>query len=85
MHWLGVIVIGLIIGLVAKFLMPGKDPGGFIITILLGIAGSVVGTWIGRALGLYQEGEAAGFIMSVIGALVLLGIYRMVVGRRRVA
>jgi uncharacterized membrane protein YeaQ/YmgE (transglycosylase-associated protein family) len=85
MHWIGVIIIGLIIGALAKLLMPGKDPGGFIITILLGIAGSVLGTWIGRAVGLYREGEAAGFIMSVIGALILLGIYRMVVGRRRVA
>jgi uncharacterized membrane protein YeaQ/YmgE (transglycosylase-associated protein family) len=85
MHWLGVIIVGLIIGAIAKFLMPGKDPGGFIITILLGIAGSLVATWIGQALGLYREGEAAGFIMSVIGALILLGIYRMIVGRRRVA
>ena len=85
MHWIGVIIIGLIIGALAKLLMPGKDPGGFIITILLGIAGSVLGTWIGRAVGLYREGEAAGFIMSVIGALILLGIYRMIVGRRRVA
>jgi uncharacterized membrane protein YeaQ/YmgE (transglycosylase-associated protein family) len=85
MHWLGVIILGLIIGAVAKLLMPGKDPGGFIITILLGIAGSVVATWLGQVLGLYHEGEAAGFIMSVIGALVLLGIYRMIVGRRRVA
>ena len=84
MHWIGVIIIGLIIGALAKLLMPGKDPGGFIITILLGIAGSVLGTWIGRAVGLYREGEAAGFIMSVIGALILLGIYRMIVGRRRV-
>ena len=85
MHWIGVIIIGLIIGALAKLLMPGKDPGGFIITMLLGIAGSVLGTWIGRAVGLYREGEAAGFIMSVIGALILLGIYRMIVGRRRIA
>jgi uncharacterized membrane protein YeaQ/YmgE (transglycosylase-associated protein family) len=85
MHWLVVIIVGLIIGAIAKLLMPGKDPGGFIITILLGMAGSLVGTWIGQALGLYHEGEAAGFIMSVIGALILLGIYRMIVGRRRVA
>jgi uncharacterized membrane protein YeaQ/YmgE (transglycosylase-associated protein family) len=85
MHWLGVIIIGLIVGAIAKLLMPGKDPGGFIITMLLGIAGSVVATWIGRVIGLYREGEAAGFIMSVIGAVILLAIYRMVVGRRRVA
>ena len=77
MHWLGVLLIGLVIGAIAKLLMPGRDPGGFIVTILLGIAGSVVGTWIGRALGLYQEGQAAGFIMSVVGALLLLGIYHL--------
>ncbi len=78
MHWLEVVLIGLVIGAIAKLLMPGKDPGGFIVTILLGIAGSVVGTWIGRTLGLYQEGQSAGFIMSVVGALLLLAIYHMV-------
>ena len=75
--------IGLIVGAIAKLLMPGKDPGGFIITILLGIAGSLVGTWIGRAVGWYQEGESAGFIMSLIGAIILLAIYHLV--RRRTA
>jgi uncharacterized membrane protein YeaQ/YmgE (transglycosylase-associated protein family) len=83
MHWLWVILIGLVIGALAKIIMPGKDPGGFIITALLGIAGSVVATWIGRVLGLYAEGESAGFIMSVIGALLLLGIYHVI--RRRPA
>jgi len=78
MHWLEVVLIGLVIGVIAKLLMPGKDPGGFIVTILLGIAGSVVGTWIGRALGLYQEGQSAGFIMSVVGALLLLAIYHAI-------
>jgi uncharacterized membrane protein YeaQ/YmgE (transglycosylase-associated protein family) len=63
--------------------MPGRDPGGFIITILIGIAGSFVGTYIGRALGWYQEGQSAGFIMSVIGAMILLGIYHLV--RRKTA
>ena len=81
---LATIVIGLVIGIVAKFLMPGRDPGGFIITTLLGIAGSVVGAYIGRALGLYQVGQPAGFIASVIGAMILLFIFRMVAGRRRV-
>lgn len=85
MHWLVVIIIGLIVGAIARLLMPGKDPGGFIITMLLGIAGSVVGTWLGRVIGLYGESEAAGFIMSVIGAVILLGIYRMLLGKRRVA
>jgi uncharacterized membrane protein YeaQ/YmgE (transglycosylase-associated protein family) len=83
MHWLWVILIGLVVGALAKLIMPGKDPGGFIITILIGIAGSLVGTWVGRALGLYQEGQSAGFIMSLIGALILLGIYHMI--RRRSA
>jgi len=77
MQWLWMVLIGLIIGVVAKFLMPGKDPGGFIITILLGVAGSVVATWLGRAIGWYQEGQSAGFIMSVLGAVLLLAIYRL--------
>ena len=81
MHWLWVILIGLVIGAVAKLLMPGRDPGGFIVTILLGIAGSIVGTWLGRAIGWYQEGQSAGFLMSVLGAVLLLGIYHLV--RRR--
>jgi uncharacterized membrane protein YeaQ/YmgE (transglycosylase-associated protein family) len=71
------ILIGLAAGAVAKFLMPGKDPGGIIITILLGIAGSVVFTYLGQFIGLYQEGETAGFIGAVIGAIILLAIYRM--------
>ncbi len=83
MHWLWVILIGLVVGALAKLIMPGKDPGGIIITILIGIAGSLVGTWLGRALGLYQEGQSAGFIMSLIGAILLLGIYHLI--RRRPA
>jgi uncharacterized membrane protein YeaQ/YmgE (transglycosylase-associated protein family) len=71
------IVLGLIIGAVAKLIMPGQDPGGIIITILLGIAGALVGGFLGRAIGLYQEGQPAGFLMSIIGALVLLFVYRM--------
>jgi uncharacterized membrane protein YeaQ/YmgE (transglycosylase-associated protein family) len=81
--WIGWIIFGLIVGIVGKFLMPGRDPGGFIVTILLGIAGALLGGFVGRALGLYQEGEPAGFIMAVIGAIILLAIYRAVVGRRR--
>jgi uncharacterized membrane protein YeaQ/YmgE (transglycosylase-associated protein family) len=77
-----VIIIGLVVGVVAKLLMPGRDPGGYIITILLGIAGSIVGTFIGRAVGVYSQGESAGFIMSVIGAIVLLAIYHLVRRRR---
>jgi uncharacterized membrane protein YeaQ/YmgE (transglycosylase-associated protein family) len=82
MHWLWVILIGLVIGAVGKLLMPGKDPGGFIVTILLGIAGSLVATWLGRVVGLYQEGQSAGFIMSVAGAVLLLAIYRVMMRRR---
>jgi uncharacterized membrane protein YeaQ/YmgE (transglycosylase-associated protein family) len=81
--WIGWVIFGLIVGIVGKFLMPGRDPGGFIVTILLGIAGALLGGFVGRALGLYQEGEPAGFIMAVIGAIILLAIYRAVVGRRR--
>ena len=72
------IVIGLVVGAIAKFLMPGKDPGGIIITILLGIAGSLVAHFLGGLLGLYRQGEPAGFIASVIGAMLLLLLYRVV-------
>ena len=76
------LIIGLIAGAIAKLLMPGKDPGGCIITMLLGIAGAVVGGYLGRMLGLYREGEAAGFLMALLGAIVLLGIYRLIIGNR---
>jgi uncharacterized membrane protein YeaQ/YmgE (transglycosylase-associated protein family) len=76
------IIIGLIVGALAKLIMPGRDPGGIIITILLGIAGSLVATFLGRAAGWYQPGQAAGFIASLLGAILLLWIYRMVVSRR---
>ena len=79
---LGWIVFGLIVGALAKLVMPGKDPGGIIVTMWLGIAGAVLGGFVGRALGLYGEGEAAGFIMSFIGAVLLLFLYRMMIGRR---
>jgi len=75
------IIIGLIVGAVAKFIMPGRDPGGIIVTILLGIGGSVVATWIGQAVGWYGPGQGAGFIASVIGAIIILAIYRAVAGR----
>ena len=76
------ILIGFIIGVVAKFLMPGRDPGGFIITVLIGIVGSVIAGYLGGAMGLYTVGEPVGFIASVIGAMILLFLYRMVTGRR---
>jgi uncharacterized membrane protein YeaQ/YmgE (transglycosylase-associated protein family) len=80
---IGWIVFGLIVGAIAKLLMPGRDPGGIIITMALGIAGALLGGFVGRALGWYQENEPAGFLMSLVGAVLLLWIYRMVVGRRR--
>jgi len=76
-HWLWVVMIGVVIGAIAKLVMPGKDPGGIIITALLGIAGSVAATLIGHAVGWYGAGESAGFIMSVLGAILLLVIYRL--------
>ena len=72
---IGWIVFGLVVGIIAKLLMPGRDPGGFIITVLLGIAGAVLGGFVGRALGFYGPGEAAGFLMSLVGAILLLLIY----------
>lgn len=83
MYWIWVVLVGLIVGALAKAIMPGKDPGGFIVTILLGIAGSVVGTWIGRAVGWYQNGQSAGFIVSILGALLILAVYHFF--RRRTA
>jgi uncharacterized membrane protein YeaQ/YmgE (transglycosylase-associated protein family) len=77
MSVIGWIVFGLIVGIIAKFLMPGRDPGGFIITTLLGIAGALVGGYLGRLLNLYGEGDPVGFIMAVVGSIVLLLIYRM--------
>lgn len=76
------IIIGFLAGIVAKFLMPGRDPGGFIITTLLGIIGAVVATYLGQAIGWYRAGEGAGFIGAVVGAIILLAIYRAVAGRR---
>jgi len=67
---------------IAKLLMPGRDPGGFIITILLGIAGAVIGGYVGRLLGFYGPNEGAGFFMALIGSIVLLAIYRLAIGRR---
>jgi uncharacterized membrane protein YeaQ/YmgE (transglycosylase-associated protein family) len=78
------IIIGFVVGLIAKALMPGRDPGGFIITALLGIVGAVVATWIGQAMGFYAAGQSAGFIASVIGAIIVLAIYHMIRGRRPV-
>lgn len=85
MHILAWILFGLIVGAVAKLVMPGRDPGGIIMTMLIGIVGALIGGWIGRALGFYGPNQGAGFLMSVVGAIVLLAIYRWIVGRRSVA
>jgi uncharacterized membrane protein YeaQ/YmgE (transglycosylase-associated protein family) len=79
---MGWIIFGLIVGVVAKFLMPGRDPGGWIVTILLGIAGALVGGFLGRAVGWYGPNDVAGFLMSLVGALVLLGLYRLTLRRQ---
>lgn len=76
------ILFGLVVGVIAKLLMPGRDPGGFIVTILLGIAGALIGGFIGRAMGFYGQNESAGWIVSILGAIILLALYRMMVRRR---
>ena len=79
---LGWIMVGLIVGALAKLVMPGHDPGGLVVTIVLGIVGALLGGWLGRAMGWYGPNEAAGFVMALIGALILLGLYRLLVARR---
>ena len=79
---IGWIIIGLIAGGIAKLLMPGKDPGGCLITILLGIAGALLAGFIGKSIGWYEQGEAAGFVAAIVGAFIILFIYRMVMRRR---
>jgi uncharacterized membrane protein YeaQ/YmgE (transglycosylase-associated protein family) len=76
------ILFGLVVGIIAKLLMPGRDPGGFIVTILLGIAGALLGGFIGQAMGFYGPNESAGWIVSILGAVILLALYRMMVRRR---
>jgi len=81
---LGWIIFGLVVGVVAKLVMPGRDPGGIIVTMLLGIVGAVLGGFVGRALNLYQPGEPAGLLMSIVGAVLVLAIYRMMVRKRTI-
>lgn len=76
------ILFGLVVGVIGKLLMPGRDPGGFIVTVLLGIAGALLGGFIGRAMGFYGPGQSAGWLMSIAGAIVLLALYRLVAPRR---
>ena len=80
---LSTILVGLIVGAIAKLLMPGKDPGGFIVTILLGIAGALIATYFGQALGWYTPGQPAGWIMSIVGAMILLLLYRLFFKRKQ--
>lgn len=81
MNILWIIVIGFVVGLLARMLMPGRDPGGFIITILLGIAGSFVATWAGQHFGWYRQGQPAGFIAAILGAVLILFVYRLLARR----
>ena len=81
MHIIGWIVFGLVVGIMAKFLMPGRDPGGFVITAILGIVGALVGGFVGRSIGWYGEGDPVGFVMAVIGSIIVLALYRVTWGR----
>jgi uncharacterized membrane protein YeaQ/YmgE (transglycosylase-associated protein family) len=81
LHLIWEALIGLIVGVVAKFLMPGKDPGGIFITMGIGVVGSLVATYLGQMIGWYQEGQSAGFLMSVAGAVLLLFLYRLIKGK----
>jgi uncharacterized membrane protein YeaQ/YmgE (transglycosylase-associated protein family) len=81
MYIIGWIFLGLVVGIVAKLLMPGRDPGGFFITALLGIVGALVGGFLGRVIGWYGDGDPVGFVMAVIGSIILLAAYRLTIGR----
>jgi uncharacterized membrane protein YeaQ/YmgE (transglycosylase-associated protein family) len=82
MEILWMAIIGLVAGALAKLIMPGRDPGGIIVTMLIGVAGALLAGFLGRAAGWYEQGEPVGFIAAVVGAIILLGIYRLVIGRR---
>jgi uncharacterized membrane protein YeaQ/YmgE (transglycosylase-associated protein family) len=81
MSFLWMLVVGLVVGAIAKLFMPGRDPGGVIITMLIGIAGALIAGFLGRAVGWYAEGEPAGFIASILGAVILLALYRALASR----
>ena len=80
---IGTIIVGFVVGVIAKLIMPGRDPGGIIVTMLLGIVGAVLGGFLGRSLGFYGPQQAAGWLMSIVGAIVVLMLYRVLVGRSR--
>jgi uncharacterized membrane protein YeaQ/YmgE (transglycosylase-associated protein family) len=81
MSFLWMLIVGLVVGAIAKVVMPGRDPGGVIVTMLIGVAGSIIAGFIGRAAGWYGEGQGAGFIASILGAILLLAVYRALIGR----
>lgn len=84
MHILWTLIVGLVVGALAKLIMPGRDPGGIIVTMLLGVAGAFVARFLGRAVGMYQTGDTGpGILASILGAIILLVIYRIALGRRR--
>lgn len=83
MSIIGTLIIGFLAGFVAKLLMPGRDPKGFIITIVLGVVGAFLATWLGRELGWYQEGETAGFLGAVVGSVIILAVYQATIGRKQ--
>ena len=83
MHVVVFLLFGLIVGAIARLLVPGKEPGGWVVSMLLGIGGALLGGFLGRLFGLYREGEAPGFIMSLLGAIVLVAIYHAIAMRRR--
>jgi len=82
---LGWIIFGLVVGAIAKLVMPGRDPGGIFVTIIIGIVGAMLGGWIGRAMGLYGPDQPAGFFMALLGSIILLAVYRFTIGARRPA
>lgn len=83
MSIIGTLIIGFLAGFVAKLLMPGRDPKGSIITIVLGVVGAFLATWLGRELGWYQEGETAGFLGAVVGSVIILAVYQATIGRKQ--
>jgi len=81
MHMIGWVLFGLVVGIVAKLLMPGRDPGGFVITAILGIGGALLGGFVGRTIGWYGDGDPVGFVMAVVGSIMVLTVYRLTMGR----
>lgn len=82
MHVILFLIFGLIVGALARLIVPGKEPGGWLVSMLIGVAGSFLGGFLGRVLGLYRDGEPAGFVMSLLGAVLLVGIYQALTRRR---